>query len=39
MVTTIDGEEYTGFEYPQVVSTVELPVLLNDESRESNKNA
>ena len=36
MVTTIDGEEYTGFEYPQIVSSVELPVLLNNENQENN---
>ena len=28
IVTTIDGEEYTGFEFPYMVSSIELPNLL-----------
>ena len=28
MVTTIDGEEYTGIEFPYMVSSIELPNLL-----------
>ena len=30
MATNIDGEEYTGYDYPCVVTSLDLPTLVNE---------